>query len=616
MGKFKHLDVPRQWTETFTKYPHGLTIFEALVSWTSQVDKMVDNINDWNDYLDGFVDNFEFELQEEVQSTITKWQNDGLLDGIIESVLETELDNIKSDMAQIATNVKSLGAKGDGVTDDTQVIQNIIDHAEENTTILFPHGTYKISKLNLKSNVRLVGNNATIKTSEVIGFYGDNIENIVIDGFKINGIGSTIMGENSTDGVITILNSNNIKIKNCFIDNSFTGVSVMYSNDVTLSDCEIQNYHTYGVMFSRNDRFIIKNNRIHDTVVTTGTNAYCISATGGGTGLNTTQDYNIIEGNILYNNAPWSAFMSHYTEKLLITNNIIFNCRNAIDLSSSNTIKDVIISNNYMEGTDIDTWNGESASNLGLMIIATTPGNNPDYSNINITGNIIKNFGKFTSPQAKSQVYITRCNNITFNSNIIEHISDGSTYSGAVSISRETNNVNITNNNFNVITGGIGLDIYLFYGEGLVVTGNTFKSQGTPIRLSGSDCSKLIIENNISNNEVVYRETGTNIVDGISLSAPYGGRGEAKKLRMRLPADDVIGLVSKGVATLKTINIPEGGLAIGSIVNVGYSKMSNSIQCYGRVSDSGNIIISVVNHGETTVDLTGGVISVEIIELT
>lgn len=99
MGKFRHLDVPIQWTETFTKYPHGLTIFEALVDWTSQVDKMVDNINDWNDYLDGFVDNFEFELQEEVKTTIEKWQDEGLLDDIISSALTTDLARVESELS-------------------------------------------------------------------------------------------------------------------------------------------------------------------------------------------------------------------------------------------------------------------------------------------------------------------------------------------------------------------------------------------------------------------------------------------------------------------------------------------------------------------------------------
>ncbi len=98
--KFNKLDVPYQWKEYFTKYPHGYTIFEALCNWTKQVDNMVDNQNNWIDYLDNFVETFEFELQEEVQSTITKWQNEGLLDGIIESALNTELDNVKTQLAE------------------------------------------------------------------------------------------------------------------------------------------------------------------------------------------------------------------------------------------------------------------------------------------------------------------------------------------------------------------------------------------------------------------------------------------------------------------------------------------------------------------------------------
>jgi len=100
LAKFNKLDVPHQWRDEFTKYPHGYTIFEALCKWVKQVDNMVDNINNWNDYLDNFVENFEFELQEEVQSTIERWQSEGLLDGIIESALNTEIDNVNTQMAE------------------------------------------------------------------------------------------------------------------------------------------------------------------------------------------------------------------------------------------------------------------------------------------------------------------------------------------------------------------------------------------------------------------------------------------------------------------------------------------------------------------------------------
>ena len=104
MAKFNKLDIPHQWKDEFTKYPHGYTIFEALCKWVKQVDNMVDNINNWNGYLDGFVNRFDDELQEEVQLTIEKWQDEGVLDVIIESALNTELDNVKTQVN--ATNLR------------------------------------------------------------------------------------------------------------------------------------------------------------------------------------------------------------------------------------------------------------------------------------------------------------------------------------------------------------------------------------------------------------------------------------------------------------------------------------------------------------------------------
>ena len=48
-------------------------------------------------------------------------------------------------------NVKSLGAYGDGLHDDTYVIQKAIRTAsEKNLDVFFPEGTYIISKINKK----------------------------------------------------------------------------------------------------------------------------------------------------------------------------------------------------------------------------------------------------------------------------------------------------------------------------------------------------------------------------------------------------------------------------------------------------------------------------------
>ena len=119
--KFNKLDVPYQWKEYFTKYPHGYTIFEALCNWTKQVDDMVDNINDWNNYLDEFVNNFKFELREEVTKTLTEWKNDGVLDDII----GLALDNIKATVEGIENRV----------VDVEQNIKGIISHPESNFTL-------------------------------------------------------------------------------------------------------------------------------------------------------------------------------------------------------------------------------------------------------------------------------------------------------------------------------------------------------------------------------------------------------------------------------------------------------------------------------------------------
>ncbi len=48
-------------------------------------------------------------------------------------------------------NVRDIGAKGDGATDDYHAIQSAIDSAPNPAVIFFPAGTYRItSQLNLK----------------------------------------------------------------------------------------------------------------------------------------------------------------------------------------------------------------------------------------------------------------------------------------------------------------------------------------------------------------------------------------------------------------------------------------------------------------------------------
>lgn len=199
-NKFNHLNVPDQWNHYWSRYPQGYTILEALISWVSQVDSMVDNQNELNGNveqfrkeIDEFVGRFDKRLQDEVTQTLNDWQNSGFLDVVISTALQWELDNYittneqdklslntqlqqKADkstfeqfklltneqLAALVVSVKKFGAVGDGVTDDTASIQDAINAIEEeyysgvgilggqtytatSIRLFFPKGVYRVT---------------------------------------------------------------------------------------------------------------------------------------------------------------------------------------------------------------------------------------------------------------------------------------------------------------------------------------------------------------------------------------------------------------------------------------------------------------------------------------
>jgi len=95
-------------------------------------------------------------------------------------------------------SVRELGARGDGVSDDTKAIQTAIDAAEKGATIKFPAGVYLVSNLQVKNRSGLVftgeGRRSVIKQkagAERIATF-DGSSDIVITqlGFDANGIRS------------------------------------------------------------------------------------------------------------------------------------------------------------------------------------------------------------------------------------------------------------------------------------------------------------------------------------------------------------------------------------------------------------------------------------------
>lgn len=100
MSKFNKLKLSSQWHRYLDNYPGGYTIAENLIDWVSQVNKMVDNVNDWNKYLDDFVETFDEKIQPTVEKTLDRMEKDGTLENIINYSIFEQKPNIYVDSVE------------------------------------------------------------------------------------------------------------------------------------------------------------------------------------------------------------------------------------------------------------------------------------------------------------------------------------------------------------------------------------------------------------------------------------------------------------------------------------------------------------------------------------
>lgn len=270
MSKFSHLPVPQQWKESFTKYPHGLTIFEALCNWTKQVDSMVDNINNWNEYLEGFVKSFDINVREEVTLLLNDWKESGLLEAILSEGMENEftmfkdivtvdIGNINNAISELLVETETIGVDinsinqelgvnskklsnihidvtqppwnvpNNGTDDATDTIQNVLDNAPIRSVIYLPRGKYKITKpLILQRELVIRGSHVGENGGTVLEFdmiekpddvYGielkstaknSTIENLYLKNITTDYSGFYGIGNREEDNSITHLNVSDV----------------------------------------------------------------------------------------------------------------------------------------------------------------------------------------------------------------------------------------------------------------------------------------------------------------------------------------------------------------------------------------------------------------------
>jgi hypothetical protein len=118
----------------------------------------------------------------------------------IERVISAEmrLDTVDSQLADIMTNVKNFGAKGDGTSDDTAAFQNAINYINTSglRTFQIPKGRYKITQaLHIPSSIRIVGDG---KGVSILDFQGVS-NSLAVGSSNIQTIGAGANFNNNTN---------------------------------------------------------------------------------------------------------------------------------------------------------------------------------------------------------------------------------------------------------------------------------------------------------------------------------------------------------------------------------------------------------------------------------
>ena len=168
--------------------------------------------------------------------------------GIEEPIIDHTCCNTRSLAAKLSDiiSVKDFGAKGDGVTDDTQAIKDAIVYAC-GKSLLFPHGTYLLKTqdnvgrqiiVELTGNLKIIGHNATLKCG-ITGTCGTNTagqttpchagcmmelvsnngHNLHIDGLNFDGANKSVYGLICRESAIR---QSTATIQNCSFVNMFS----------------------------------------------------------------------------------------------------------------------------------------------------------------------------------------------------------------------------------------------------------------------------------------------------------------------------------------------------------------------------------------------------------
>lgn len=377
-----------------------------------------------------------------------------------------------------AVNAKKFGVVGDGITDDTEKLQNLIN---TQTVILLPAGTYVINKtINMRSNVKIYGaTGATILP------------------------GNHMSGALLTHGRFFYLN----KADNCLFYNIiFKQTTQTFSLEEWSNAC-IFGANSKGTnVLSNTFNFNLKYGKL-------GLEAVWF------TGNETSNT--VIKGNKLY--TVGIEYAEAGASRALVQNNYIKNAHGiGINAHGNNTsvCADNVVSDNVIEypgNMGIEDWGNTSGTIIKNNTISHTgqdPAKKEDAMGISAVGSRPQILNNQITDAWMYYIEIGGNSNKTVDGNIIKDTRGLATgiiinYTDTSSINQSNTNNKVTITNNQIFNCELGVSYYGSNNINTLLRSNTFKNQKVSAVKFDSDAA--IINAEVINNNVTITEPATKV---------------------------------------------------------------------------------------------------------
>lgn len=217
-------------------YDDSISYYEVLCKMSDYLNQVINNVNALPDLID-----------DKIKEYISSGEIQNVLNELLQNYFPIDVKNPPADLTP---------AVGDGTTDDTSALQNIINYAaDHNLPMIFPAGVYRVSTLTIAEEAHFLGvGNPTI-------FKLNNTENTLIN---VNGsftaFGMTFNA--NIAGVINPVNAitgtcDNISLSKCSVTGCVSGVDAFVSGIMQIENCTFSNFTDYAIHAEGNGRLFV-----------------------------------------------------------------------------------------------------------------------------------------------------------------------------------------------------------------------------------------------------------------------------------------------------------------------------------------------------------------------